>query len=320
MSSFCLVADVSCDLPESILKHPQLRLLPTHVFIGEQRFVDARDAQATAKFYRTNLASPAAIEGRSEPLTTEEMIEAFSQHLALNYDQVLGVFVASSRSSIYNRAREALAYSRRQAHMSRAKIGRFEPMQADCLDSQALFAGYGVQVIDLMEQMQQGVGLMDLITRQQKMAKHTYAYMVPGDVSYILKRAAFKGEQSISALAGFAAKTLSITPILQGHLGQTAAVGRKLGGGKARSAILEMALASIDKQVLLSAHICLSYSGKLEDISKMLEYTELCHQAKKRGVEVHLCQMSMTGSVNVGPDALCLGMLALAHEPQELMG
>ncbi len=317
--SFCIVADVSCDLPSQFVSHPKLRLLPTHIFTGNQRFLDTRDAQATERFYLTNLASPDAVEGRSEPLQAEEMLAAFNQHLALSFDKVLGVFVASSRSAIYARAKQALAQARMQAFTSRAKAGLFSPLQADCLDSQALFAGYAAQVLDLLDHVERGEDLMHIISRQQAMVKHTYAYMAPGDVSYILRRAAFKGEKSVGALAGFAAKTLSITPILKGHLGQTAAVGRKLGKHKAREAIVEMAIRSLDMRLLLSKHICLSYSGDLGEISKLPVYERLQAKAKNADVQVHLAQMSMTGSVNVGPDALCLGMLAKAHDVESLL-
>jgi fatty acid-binding protein DegV len=312
--SFCLVADVSCDLPEKYNQHPNLRLLPTHVFIGKEHFLDTRDPEKTAHFYLKNLASPMAVEGRSEPLKADEMLDAFNQNLALNFDQVLGVFVAATRSAIYIRAKEALARARIHAYSARAKAGIFTPMQADCLDSQAFFAGYGVQVLDLLEQISQGMSLMDIIARQQKLVRNTYAYMVPGDVSYILRRAAFKGEKSVSALAGFAAKTFSITPILRGHMGQTAAVGRKLGIKKARMGILQMAQRAMEQRLLLSDHICLSYSGDVSEISQMDSYKRLQDFAHKKRIQVHLTQMSMTGSVNVGPDALCLGMLASDHE------
>jgi fatty acid-binding protein DegV len=317
--SFCLVADVSCDVPQKYLSHPQLRLLPVHIFIEQEKLLDTRHQASTERFYLNNLASPDAVEGRSEPLKSEEMLTAFNDHLALNFDQVLGVFVASSRSSIYVRAKHAMAAARIQAYAARAKAGIFTSLQADCLDSRALFAGYAAQVLDLLDLVESGASLMDIIVRQQKTAAMTYTYMVPGDVSYILRRATFKGEKSVSALAAFAAKTFSITPILQAHLGQTAAVGRKLGKIKAREAIVQMAIRSLEKNILVSEHICLSYSGDLGEISKMPLYEELLKKAQSYKVEVHLANMSMTGSVNVGPNALSLGFLAQKHEVEQLL-
>ena len=41
--------------------------------------------------------------------------------------------------------------------------------------------------------------------------------------------------------------------------------------------------------------------------------------AKKHHVQVHLMPMSVTGSVNVGPDALALGVVAADHKIDSLL-
>lgn len=318
-SAFCLVADASCDIPSSALAHPQLRILPVRVFVGDKKITDQRDPDATQRFYRECLNSPSATGGRSEPMSTDEMLAAFNSQLALNFDQMLGVFVASSRSAIYQRAKIAVARARIESFAVRARAGKLSQLQADCVDSQALFAGYGAQVMHLLDKLDKGAGIADLIAEQREAVAQTYAYMAPGDVGYILKRAALKGEKSVSALAGFAAKALSITPILRGHMGQTEPVARKLGKLKAREAVIEMGLRMLKTKLLVSRHICFSYSGVLKDIEDMPSYEALRTGATKAGVQVHLTAMSMTGSVNVGPDALVIGVLAKPHTVDELL-
>jgi fatty acid-binding protein DegV len=319
ISPFCLVADASCDVPASALAHPQVRVLPVHVFVGDKKIFDQRDPTATQRFYRECLNSPSAMGGRSEPMTTDEMVAAFNSQLALNFDQMLGVFVASSRSAIYQRAKTAVARARIESFAVRARAGKLTALQADCVDSQAFFAGYGVQVMDLLDRVDKGAGITDLISHQRETATQTYAYMAPGDVGYILQRAALKGEKSVSALAGFAAKALSITPILCGHMGQTEPVGRTLGKLKAREAVIQMGQRLIQSKLLLSRHICFSYSGELKDIDGMKSYQELVVNAKKSSIQVHLTAMSMTGSVNVGPQALVMGVLAKPHIVSDLL-
>ena len=317
--TFCLVADASCDIPAQALTHPQLRVLPVHVFVGDEQFYDQRDAVATQRFYKTSLTSPKAVHGRSEPMSTQDMIAALNSQLAMQFDQLLGVFVASSRSAIFQRAKTAVSQARRDAFALRARAGKLEILQADCLDSQAFFAGYGVQVMDLLDLLNKGAGIADAISRQRITAPQTYAYMAPGEVAYILQRAALKGEQSVSPLAGLAAKALSITPILRGHMGQTEPVGRKLGKIKAREAVVEMGLRMIKNELLLSHHICFSFSGPLKEIEKLESYQRLLTFAQSKAVQVHLTCMSMTGSVNVGPGALVLGVLAKPHRVDDLL-
>ncbi len=316
---FCLVADASCDVPESALLHPQLRVLPVNVFVDDKRIFDQRGVKETQRFYRECLNSPSATSGRSEPMTVDEMVAAFSSQLATQFDQMLGVFVASSRSAIFQRAKSAVSRARIESFALRARAGKLQALQADCVDSQAFFAGYGAQVMDLLDLVDKGAGIGEVIARQRVTVPLTYAYMAPGNVGYILERAALKGEKSVSALAGLAAKALSITPILAGHMGVTAPVGRKLGKIKAREAVIEMGLRMIKKGLLLSQHMCFSYSGELADIQNMDTFDYLQQYGKENGVHVHLVGMSMTGSVNVGPEALVMGVLAKPHQVDDLL-
>jgi DegV family protein with EDD domain len=318
-SPFCLVIDASCDIPPALLDHAQLRVLPVHVHVGGKQLIDRRKASDTQRFYREALSLPTAIKGYSEPLKIEEMVAAFNSELALKFDEMLGVFVASSRSAIFDRAKSAVSRARIASYPLRVKAGKLTPLQVDCVDSQALFAGYGAQIMDLLDLVNQGAGISAIIERQRTTVTQTYAYMVPGNVSYILERASLKGEKSVSALAGFAAKTLSITPIIRAHLGQTEPVGRKLGKAKARLALVEMAQRMLDQDVLLSRHVCFAYSGDLQEIATLPSYIALCSSAEQRQVQVHLTDMSMTGSVNVGPGSLVLGVLAKPHKPDALL-
>jgi DegV family protein with EDD domain len=318
-SSFCLVADASCDLPLAQLTHPQFRLLPVRVVVGNEQIIDRREQSTIEHFYAKHLNSPHASGGRSEPMTVDEMVSAFDREIALKFDQALGVFVAASRSAIYSRAKQAVARARLSSYTPRLHAGKTQPIKIDCVDSQSLFAGYAAQAMDLLDMVSQGADIDAIIKRQSQTAGQTYAYMAPGDVAYILHRASLKGEKSVSGLAAFAAKTLSITPIIRAHRGDTAPVARKLGRAKAQQALFAMAKTLMRDGLLLSPHICFSYSGTLKDISAQYEYQAVLDLAKTHNVQVHLAPMSVTGSVNVGPNALVIGFLASEHAPEALM-
>jgi fatty acid-binding protein DegV len=309
----CLVVDASCDLPQSATDSPCVRVLPVKVHAGKQVYVDRRDRAAFAGFYESALSSTQASSGHSEPLTTQEMVDAFNAQLVLNFDDGLGVFVAGSRSPIYERAKRACNQLRIDSYARRLRAGQRDPMRVDCVDSGSLFAGYAAQALDLIDLLNAGADIHELVQRQHVTAAQTWAYMVPGDVRYILERAALKGEKSVSALAGWAAKTLSITPMIRGHLGETQPVGRHFGTQKAQEKLFEMAGALVREELLLSRHICFSYSGDTADISNLIAYRSLASLCARHHVSLHLEPMSMTGSINVGPRALVLGVLAEPH-------
>ncbi len=313
MSNFCLIVDASCDIPASFNTTPCLRILPTHIDVAGTQLMDTRDPAQTLAFYSKYLHDSNSRSGKSEALSEDQMITTINRAIATHFDEALGVFVSSERSPIYQRAKRAATRARFETLPARLQAGKQGPISADCVDSTALFAGYGAQVLDLLDLATQGAGLAQVLERQTITAPQTYAYMVPGDVDFILERAALKGEKSVSALAGFAAKTLFITPIIRGHRNQTGPVGRKFGQTKARDAMLEMVMRQIDSGNLLSPHIALSFTGVLDEVEDMGSYHKLLGIAEKANVKVHLAQMSITAAINVGPQSLSVGFIGKEH-------
>jgi fatty acid-binding protein DegV len=313
MSKFCLVVDASCDIPASFNTIDCLRILPVRVDANGLSLIDTRDPEQAQQFYAKFLYDSNATTGKSEPLSEDEMIESLNRVVSINFDEALGVFVSSQRSPIYQRAKRAAARARFETLGPRLAAGKSGPISADCVDSMVLLSGYGAQVLDLLDLATNGANLQEVLARQMQIVKDTYTYMVPGDVDFMLKRAALKGEKSVSALAGFAAKTLSIRPIVRGFRNQTETVGRKLGLAKARDAMLEMVVRLITEGAMRSRHVALSFSGPLEQIAGMDSYKALVLCATKANMKVHLAHMSITAAINIGPQSLTVGFVAKEH-------
>jgi fatty acid-binding protein DegV len=321
-SATCLLIDASCDLPADTLAHPQVRLLPVTVQIGKLRVQDNRDPKATRDFYRVNLSSPSALDAGSEPLSVDEISQFMLDQTAIEFDQVLGVFVSSTRSPIFERAQTAMERVKTTSFTKRVRLKKMLALEQKACDSLAFFAGCGVQAMSLLDaitQAESNPSINELAQLQKSYQQQTYVYLVPGDVNYILKRAKAKGENSVGMIAGLAAKTLAITPVIRGHMGQTEPIARKRGAGNARELVIDLARACLDESLILSKHICFSYSGDLADVEAMESYQSLAAQARLRGIAVHLSLMSMTGSVNVGPNTLSMGILAHPHDATRLI-
>jgi fatty acid-binding protein DegV len=319
----CLLIDASCDVPLAVLAHSQVRLLPVTVIVGGTRFKDDRATQTTLDFYHLNLNSPAVMQAGSEPLSVEEMTAFMLDHTAVAFDRVLGVFVSSTRSPIFERAKTAMERVKTTAFTKRVREKKLVALEQVACDSLGLFAGYGVQAMCLLDAIDQASGslaLPELSQLQMQFQQQTYVYVAPGDVSYMLKRAKAKGEKSVGMVAGFAAKTLSITPIIRGHMGQTEPIARKRGAGNAREMVIDFARTCLAERLVISKHLCFSYSGQLSDVQAMSSFQALQTDAQKQGIAVHLCLMSMSGSVNVGPNTLTVGMLAKPHDASALIG
>jgi fatty acid-binding protein DegV len=288
--SFFFVTDAAADMPDAVLAHPKLRTMPVHVTSNGRKILDIRDIAQTRAFYAQHLALPSTVSAFSEPLSIEEMSNYFGNALATGYDEIFGVFVSSTVSQSKSTA-----------------------ILADCVDSRALFSGYAAQVLDLLDHIDRGAGLVHTLERQHSLVAHTYTYMVPDDFDFILKRAALKGEKSVNPLVAFAARTLGITPVIRGHLGETTPISKYPSRARARDALFNLAQRLIADRALLSPHICLGYSGPIEAVQEMSGYADLSNAAARASVKLHLSHTSMTSSVNVGPRALNLGVIARPH-------
>ena len=310
---FYFVTDAAADLPDAVLAHPKLRTLPVHVNSNGRKILDIRDIVQTRTFYTQHLALPSTVSAFSEPLSIDEMSNYFSNVLATGFDEIFGVFVSSTRSEMYARAKEAIKRARMNAFPLRVSQGKSTAIMADCVDSRALFSGLSAQVLDLLDHIDRGAGLIHTLERQQALVAQTYTYMVPDDFDFILKRAALKGEKSVNPLVAFAARTLGITPVIRGHLGETTPLTKYPSRARARDALFNLAQRLIVDRALLSRHVCFGYSGPIEAVQEMSGYADLVNVANRAGVKLHLSHTSMTSSVNVGPRALNLGVIARPH-------
>jgi fatty acid-binding protein DegV len=310
---FCFVTDAAADLPDSVLSHPKLRILPVHVNSNGKKLLDTRDISQTLDFYRQHLSLSSTVSAFSDPLSVDEMTAYFGTALATGFDELLGVFVSSTRSVMFSRAKEATKRARMESFPQRLQQGKPTTISADCVDSKALFSGYAAQVLDLLDHIDRGAGISHTIDRQHAIAPHTYTYMAPDDVDFILRRAAAKGEKSVNPVVAFAARTLGVTPVIRAHLGETQQVARHASRSKARQSLFALGQRLIAERALLSPHVCLGYSGPIEEVRAMPGFAELQSDATHAGVQLHLSHTSMTSAVNVGPRALNLGVIAREH-------
>jgi fatty acid-binding protein DegV len=98
-----------------------------------------------------NLSSPSALDAGSEPLSVDEMSQFMLDNVALEFNQVLGLFVSSTRSPIYERAQAAMDRVKTTSFTKRVRLKKMVALEQRACDSLALFSGYGVQALCLLD-------------------------------------------------------------------------------------------------------------------------------------------------------------------------
>ena len=309
-----LTVDSACDLPRTYLDRNNVVVLPISVRIDKTVFSDERDPEATLRFYRESLGERGH-QAETLPYTVEQIRELFLTRLVCDFDFVFCLTITSTRSPIHENCVMASREILRYYHPIRQEAGLKGIFQMRVIDSQTLFSGQAIGVLEAVKMIEAGEHHNAIRERLEFLAKNTYAYMLPQNLYYLRARAAKKGDKSVSWFAAAVGTALDIKPILRGYRGETGKVGTAKGFDGGSKALLGYVADRVRKG-LLSPYVNLSYGGELNKLYALPGYDELARTCEQHGVEIGATGMSITGMVNVGEGAMTVGFAAEPHEPK----
>ena len=307
-----LVVDTACDLPKAFLDQHKVTLLPVTLRIGEHTFLDNRDAAVTQTFYREHFGQRSQ-DAATAPPSVEQIRDLFLQRLVLEYDQVLVLTIAASRSPIHENATQAAHAILSASPPIRASAGLQGPFSVRVIDTQNLFAAEGVAVAEAARRVRAGGGFGEVVARAEAAVAATYGYLLPRDLQLMRERAQKKGDRSVGWLAAVVGDALDIKPIVRGHRGETSVAGNVRGFEEGAKRLLDFAAQRV-RAGLLTPALCVSYGGELKELEALPGYADLAATCRAGKVELLSSVMSMTGAINVGEGALALGFASEAHE------
>lgn len=307
-----VVVDSACDLPKSFFEDNKFAILPITLRIGDHTFVDNRDAAVTLSFYREHFGERGQ-DAETAAFTVEQIRDLFLQRLVIEYDHVLVLTIASSRSPIYQNAQQAAHAILTSYKPVRQKAGQQGPFSVRVIDTQTLFAGQGVTAVEAVRLIKAGESANKVRERLEQLAPNTYGYMVPRDLYFLRARAQKKGDRSVGWLSAALGTALDIKPLLRGYRNETGAVAKLRGFEDGVKRLFDFVGERI-KVGLMTPTLCLSYGGDLKDLEALPGYADLLKQARSYKVEVFTSVMSMTGAINVGEGAVAVGFAAEPHE------
>src|SRR5690606_27586031 len=138
-----IVVDSACDLPVDFLKAHEVEILPISVRIGDELQVDYRDEADTLAFLHAHIAERGA-SAETIPFSVEQIRDLFLQRLVVDYDHVFCITVTSTRSPIFENARQASYAILNDYRPVRAAAGHATPFALRVIDTQNLFSAQGV--------------------------------------------------------------------------------------------------------------------------------------------------------------------------------
>lgn len=309
-----MVVDSTCDLPREWLDAHKVILEPIKVHMGSASFTDERDATASLRFYREHLGEKGHA-AESTPFSVEQIRELFLSKLVIDYDFVFCMCIMSSRSPVYENTVMASREILRYYHPIRKDAGLKGIFQMRVIDSQTLFAGQAITVLEGVRMIEAGMEYNPIYDRLSELAKNTSGLAVVRDLKYLRARAMKRGDRSVTLAKALLGTLLDVKPILRAYRNDTGAVGKAKGFDNAARMLLTYAADRV-KKGLLAPYVNISYGGELDRMRSLPGYDVLARSCEEHGVQLGETVMGLTGMVNIGEGAITVGFAAPEHTPK----
>lgn len=309
---FGMLVDAACDLSPAFIARNPVHVLPIPIRVADKVVVDTRDEDLTRKFYEHVLAA-GITDVESQPYTEAQLEALFLEKLVLDFDYVICVAINSLRSPIFERTQKSSFQILTRYRAVRQAAGMPGPFAMRVFDSRNMFAGQGVQVLELARLIRADTPVTRIFKRMEEIIPQTYGYMVPDDLYYLYTRARKRGDRSVGFLGYTMGNALDVKPIARCFRGETGPVAKV----RHFSAAAERVFANLTREIergLLAPFVNLSLGGDPAPLLQLPAYRVMAKAATARGVEVHWSRLSMAAGVNVGPGALTVGIVAQSHE------
>lgn len=279
-----IIADSTCDLSPDLLARYDIDILPLHIILGEQDFLDGQGISPD-ELYRWS------DEQRTSPKTAAialpDAIAALKPYVAEGRE-VVCFTISGSMSSTYN----VMCLAAEQT----------APSLVHVIDSQSLSTGGGLLVISAAEMAQQGLEAKEIIARVEALRPLVRASFVVDTLAYLHRGGRCS---SVSALMGSALRLHPRIGVADGRM----SAGKKYRGRMDR--VIREYVTDMEADLLAARkeHVFITHSGCDDNtLAAVYGMLENLHHFQ----EIHVTRAGGVVSSHCGPGTL--GVLFIAGE------
>ena len=307
-----LVMDATCDLPLEYVQENNITVLPILVNVEGETFSDQHDPAENQRFLDSGMGSRSH-GAETTPYSSDQVMNLFMERLVVDYDCVFCFTITATRSPVYEQVNKASFAILKNYRPRRQEAGVPGPFLMRVIDTQTLFAGSAIPVIEAVRLVESEQSPGQMRERLEYIAQNTHGFLIPRDLNYLRQRARKRGDRSIGLVGATLGSALDIKPILRGWRGNTEPMSKARGFDSAA----EMLFKHIEQRIrngLLVPAIALSYGGDLSDMRHLPGYDNLRRTCADHGIQCLESQMSITGMANTGQGALAAGFACEEYE------
>lgn len=193
-SDIAILTDSTCDLPQELLDHHQIHMMPLSVHFGDSFYLDRLSMNAP-QFYQMQQQTDV------RPTTSQPTVKDFQnkfEYLSTQYKSTLGFFVSDKLSGTYQNGLK-----------SARDIGDRGGKPSYIYNSKSLSAGLGLVVLRVARAVEEGMSLDEILPKIDTwIAKSNIRVTIP-TLNYIIKSG------RISPFKSFVARTLDLKPVIE---------------------------------------------------------------------------------------------------------
>lgn len=197
MKKIAILTDSTCDLPAEIVARYDIEVIPLHIQMGAQAFLDGVNISKEAFYARLPDYDPSPTTAAPGP---QVFLDRFASLAKRGYQAVLALHISESLSATVNSARTAAR--------------EFTRLPVTVLDSGQLSMGLGFLVERAAQMAQAGADLPDIVHQVQQMMPRTYVFAALDTLEYL--RRSGRMHVAVSLLG----ELLRIKPLLTMNQGQ----------------------------------------------------------------------------------------------------
>lgn len=300
-----IVVNSSADLPASFVEKHDVKVMPITINMNGMEFKDQRNPKTTLNFYR-NYSKTSGLIGHSVPSSVDEISQWFLDELVLEYDRVLVLTTAGSRSPTFENAKQA-SYSILTGYRDmRRKANLKGSFSLRVVDTENLFTGEALLAHDAVRALREENLPIDKLRRHvEELRKHTYTFAVPKDIYYLRESAKRRGHKTVGPLKYAFARSMDIKPILCAHQNETYALDHGRGFDNSMEKLFAHTRAEIEKGLRIPL-VLMSYAGDPLMFEQRKDYLEFLRFCSQRNIQTELTMMSSSAGIFIGPGAFSL--------------
>lgn len=292
---FQIVSDGSCDLTEELLTIHQIHTVPFYITIGGKTHQKEREELSVKDFYQYMVDHPDVFPKTSMP-SIEDYMNCFEGILKQGQD-ILCFTITTKFSGSYNSANSA----------KDILLEKYPERKIVIMDSTLATVLQGLLVLEACKLQQDNYSLEEAVNRLNQLKSTGRIFFTVGNFEYLIHGG------RIGKVAGVAAQTLGIRPIIVMQEGEIFSKGITRGRGKSKKKAIDCAidyLHSLNKTPDQYS-ICVGYGYDREEGESFLEELKLRLAKEFPGYhdDIMISPIGATIGVHTGPYPIGLGII-----------